>query len=283
MVPPFHMQMLYGKAAAHNRECVFVDFPNGMHMDTWLVGGDHYWRTTQQFLEKHVPEIEEHESSHDAKVISFLLEILWNYAWKKFPFLVITEEKQGSDYIWWDGLCPWICFFLVFFYTIWCLLLHDPLFGLLAFMRDSLQNLFSLSFLLRWPLQLIFCKRKMICQFSSSILWKSDKLEFTWKVFFSDSGYFIVHEDIVAWEKPPDDFCIPLFFMAIPFTACFMLCGLVFDISMLLSYHTCLMINVEWPALFHGNPLYSLFYVVRPCIWNLMLLPYHTCLMINVE
>ena len=76
MVPPFHMQMLYGKAAAHNRECVFVDFPNGKHMDTWLVGGDHYWRTTQQFLEKHVPEIEEHESSHDAKVIPFLLEIL---------------------------------------------------------------------------------------------------------------------------------------------------------------------------------------------------------------
>ncbi|XP_011045958.1 PREDICTED: protein bem46 isoform X1 [Populus euphratica] len=67
MVPPFHMQMLYGKAAAHNRECVFVDFPNGMHMDTWLAGGDHYWRTTQQFLEKHVPEIKEHDSSHDDK------------------------------------------------------------------------------------------------------------------------------------------------------------------------------------------------------------------------
>ncbi|KAG6769935.1 hypothetical protein POTOM_025602 [Populus tomentosa] len=71
MVPPFHMQMLYGKAAAHNRECVFVDFPNGMHMDTWLAGGDHYWRTTQQFLEKHVPEIKEHDSSHDDKGDSF--------------------------------------------------------------------------------------------------------------------------------------------------------------------------------------------------------------------
>lgn len=71
MVPPFHMQMLYGKAAAHNRECVFVDFPNGMHMDTWLAGGDHYWRTIQQFIGNHVPEIKEHESSHDDKGDSF--------------------------------------------------------------------------------------------------------------------------------------------------------------------------------------------------------------------
>ncbi|KAJ6362386.1 hypothetical protein OIU78_002730 [Salix suchowensis] len=77
MVPPFHMQMLYDKAAAHNRECVFVDFPNGMHMDTWLVGGDHYWRTIQQFLEKHVPEIKEHESSHDAKALSLYVKTLF--------------------------------------------------------------------------------------------------------------------------------------------------------------------------------------------------------------
>ncbi|KAH8482352.1 hypothetical protein H0E87_029696 [Populus deltoides] len=68
MVPPSHMQMLYAKVASHNRECIFVEFPNGMHMDTWLAGGDHYWRTIQQFIGNHVPEIKEHESSHDDKV-----------------------------------------------------------------------------------------------------------------------------------------------------------------------------------------------------------------------
>ncbi|KAJ9167999.1 hypothetical protein P3X46_019581 [Hevea brasiliensis] len=62
MVPPSHMQMLYAKAAARNKECIFVEFPSGMHMDTWLAGGDHYWRTIQQFLEKHVPEKKENES-----------------------------------------------------------------------------------------------------------------------------------------------------------------------------------------------------------------------------
>ncbi|KAJ6731307.1 hypothetical protein OIU79_002606 [Salix purpurea] len=69
MVPPSHMQMLYAKVASHNRECIFVEFPNGMHMDTWLAGGDRYWRTTQQFIENHVPEIKEHESCHDDKDI----------------------------------------------------------------------------------------------------------------------------------------------------------------------------------------------------------------------
>lgn len=57
------MQMLYAKAAAHNRRCHFVDFPSGMHMDTWLAGGDHYWRTIQQFLEQYVPEKKENGSS----------------------------------------------------------------------------------------------------------------------------------------------------------------------------------------------------------------------------
>ncbi|EPS64763.1 hypothetical protein M569_10016, partial [Genlisea aurea] len=54
MVPPSHMEMLYAKAAANNRRCLFVDFPTGMHMDTWLVGGDVYWRTILEFFEKHV-------------------------------------------------------------------------------------------------------------------------------------------------------------------------------------------------------------------------------------
>ncbi|KAB1209393.1 Protein bem46 [Morella rubra] len=63
MVPPVHMQLLYAKAAAHNRRCRFVEFPTGMHMDTWVAGGDDYWRTVQQFLEEHVPEKNENESS----------------------------------------------------------------------------------------------------------------------------------------------------------------------------------------------------------------------------
>ncbi|XP_007012712.2 PREDICTED: protein bem46 isoform X1 [Theobroma cacao] len=62
MVPSSHMQMLYAKAAAHNRQCLFVEFPAGMHMDTWLAGGDHYWRTIQQFFEQHVPEKKQNES-----------------------------------------------------------------------------------------------------------------------------------------------------------------------------------------------------------------------------
>lgn len=63
MIPPVHMQMLYAKAAAHNRQCVFVEFPNGMHMDTWLSGGDQYWRTIKEFLKEHVPEGRDDESS----------------------------------------------------------------------------------------------------------------------------------------------------------------------------------------------------------------------------
>ncbi|GMN53050.1 hypothetical protein TIFTF001_022189 [Ficus carica] len=64
MIPPFQMQTLYAKAAAHNRRCVFVEFPTGMHMDTWLAGGDNYWKTIQQFLQRYVPERKEDESSN---------------------------------------------------------------------------------------------------------------------------------------------------------------------------------------------------------------------------
>ncbi|KAK6944770.1 Peptidase S9, prolyl oligopeptidase, catalytic domain [Dillenia turbinata] len=66
MVPPDHMQMLYAKAAAHNRQCIFVEFPTGMHMDTWLAGGDRYWRTIQLFLEQHAPPNKEDQPNHDA-------------------------------------------------------------------------------------------------------------------------------------------------------------------------------------------------------------------------
>lgn len=62
MVPPFHMQMLYAKAAARNKKCIFVEFPTGMHMDTWLAGGDRYWRTVQLFIEENVPEKKENGS-----------------------------------------------------------------------------------------------------------------------------------------------------------------------------------------------------------------------------
>lgn len=65
MVPPFHMQMLYAKAAARNRRCIFVEFPTGMHMDTWLAGGDNYWKTIQLFFEQNVPEQTEIQSSHN--------------------------------------------------------------------------------------------------------------------------------------------------------------------------------------------------------------------------
>lgn len=62
IVPPTHMQMLYAKAAAHNKRCKFVEFPDGMQMDTWLSDGDHYWRTIQLFLEEHIPEKKEGSS-----------------------------------------------------------------------------------------------------------------------------------------------------------------------------------------------------------------------------
>ncbi|XP_074568115.1 alpha/beta hydrolase domain-containing protein WAV2-like [Curcuma longa] len=59
LVPPSHMQMLRSKAIENNRDCRFVDFPNGMHMDTWYSGGDRYWRAIQLFLDQYVPEKKE--------------------------------------------------------------------------------------------------------------------------------------------------------------------------------------------------------------------------------
>uniref|UniRef100_A0A803MGA2 AB hydrolase-1 domain-containing protein n=1 Tax=Chenopodium quinoa TaxID=63459 RepID=A0A803MGA2_CHEQI len=63
MVPPIHMKMLYAKAAAHNKHCFFVEFSTGMHMDTWLTGGDRYWRTVCEFMEQHVIEKTHDESN----------------------------------------------------------------------------------------------------------------------------------------------------------------------------------------------------------------------------
>lgn len=66
LVPPPHMQMLYDKAREHNEQCLFVDFPTGMHMDTWLSGGSRYWRTIQLFLDKYVPDTREIKLSRNA-------------------------------------------------------------------------------------------------------------------------------------------------------------------------------------------------------------------------
>lgn len=43
-----------------------------MHMDTWLAGGDHYWKTIQDFFEQHVPENRGVQSSrhHNGKKFS---------------------------------------------------------------------------------------------------------------------------------------------------------------------------------------------------------------------
>ncbi|KAG0494895.1 hypothetical protein HPP92_005889 [Vanilla planifolia] len=57
LVPPLHMRLLYEKAAEKNTKCLFVGFPDGMHMDTWYSGGDRYWRTVQLFLEQNVPRM----------------------------------------------------------------------------------------------------------------------------------------------------------------------------------------------------------------------------------
>lgn len=66
LVPPSHMRALYAKAVEHNKHCLFVEFPTGMHMDTWLSGGDRYWRTIQVFLDQNVRELREITLSGEA-------------------------------------------------------------------------------------------------------------------------------------------------------------------------------------------------------------------------
>lgn len=63
LVPPSHMRSLYDKATEHNTRCLFVEFPDGMHMDTWVHGGDRYWRSIQLFLDQYVPQMPEGELS----------------------------------------------------------------------------------------------------------------------------------------------------------------------------------------------------------------------------
>ncbi|KAF3795309.1 bem46 protein [Nymphaea thermarum] len=58
MVPPAHMRMLYEKASSSNSRTLFVDFPDGMHMDTWLSGAERYWRSIQLFLMRYLSQAE---------------------------------------------------------------------------------------------------------------------------------------------------------------------------------------------------------------------------------
>lgn len=95
MVPPVHMQILYAKAAAHNRQSLFVEFPNGMHMDTWLAGGDHYWRTIQQFLEEHVPEKKENDSSRNNNGKLFLINYSEVLLLRTLPLHFHKRERES--------------------------------------------------------------------------------------------------------------------------------------------------------------------------------------------
>jgi len=60
--------MLYDKAVEHNRNCRFVDFPSGMHMDTWMSGGDRYWRAIQLFLDQYAPEVQSRDASFKSEI-----------------------------------------------------------------------------------------------------------------------------------------------------------------------------------------------------------------------
>jgi len=52
MVPPAHMQRLYVAAQeTSSAQHTFVEFPDGMHMDTWMQGGERYWRSIAIFLQ----------------------------------------------------------------------------------------------------------------------------------------------------------------------------------------------------------------------------------------
>ncbi|WVZ66653.1 hypothetical protein U9M48_015843 [Paspalum notatum var. saurae] len=68
LVPPPHMKTLYEKAFEHNTNCRFVDFPSGMHMDTWMSGGDRYWRTIQLFLDQYASEVQNRDASFKSEI-----------------------------------------------------------------------------------------------------------------------------------------------------------------------------------------------------------------------
>jgi fermentation-respiration switch protein FrsA (DUF1100 family) len=53
MVPPSHMRRLYIAAQRNSGYRSFVEFPHGMHMDTWMRGGEHYWKSIESFMKQH--------------------------------------------------------------------------------------------------------------------------------------------------------------------------------------------------------------------------------------
>ncbi|CAM6024488.1 unnamed protein product [Sphagnum balticum] len=53
MVPPSHMRRLYIAARKNSGYRSFVEFPHGMHMDTWMRGGEHYWKSIESFMKQH--------------------------------------------------------------------------------------------------------------------------------------------------------------------------------------------------------------------------------------
>lgn len=99
LVPPSHMRLLYEKAFEHNKNCRFVDFPNGMHMDTWNSGGDRYWRTIQLFLDQYAPEVQscntscKSEIANDGKFsILSIKKFLKTVLLSSFPFALLTRS-----------------------------------------------------------------------------------------------------------------------------------------------------------------------------------------------
>lgn len=74
MVPPFHMRLLYAKAADRNRNCLYIDFPTGTHMDTWLAGGDRYWRSIQLFLQQYASEKSEVDTQNGLWTLALMFD-----------------------------------------------------------------------------------------------------------------------------------------------------------------------------------------------------------------
>lgn len=73
MVPPAHMRLLYEAAEQQSvGQHTFVEFPEGMHMDTWMQGGERYWRSIEIFLEKNAAGAKciSHNKLDSAKVVA---------------------------------------------------------------------------------------------------------------------------------------------------------------------------------------------------------------------
>ncbi|CAI7752632.1 unnamed protein product, partial [Closterium sp. NIES-54] len=57
LVPPAHMRQLYAEAQRNTGgSSLFVEVAAGGHMDTWLRGGQRYWRVLSLFIAHHAGE-----------------------------------------------------------------------------------------------------------------------------------------------------------------------------------------------------------------------------------